>query len=104
MAGFEAKRNDLDALGITVYAASVDSGENAAKVAADLSYGLGEGVTRDMADSVGAWWNEERGIIQPTQFLFRRDGTIVQSTYSDGPLGRLNADDVAGLVNFLKPA
>jgi hypothetical protein len=31
----------------------------------------------------------------------RRDGSIIQSTYSDGPLGRLLAEDVLGLVNFL---
>jgi peroxiredoxin len=86
---------------VSIYAASVDTGENASEVAADLSYPLGQGVSREIADSLGAWWEDRRGIIQPTQFLMRRDGSIIQSTYSDGPLGRLDAPDVCGLVNFL---
>lgn len=86
---------------MSIYAASVDTGEKASEVAADLSYPVGQGVSREIADLLGAWWEDRRGIIQPTQFLLRRDGSIVQSTYSDGPLGRLDAADVCGLVNFL---
>lgn len=87
---------------MTVYAASVDTGENAKTVADELSFAVGEGVTQTDAEAVGAWWETRRGIIQPTQFLFRADGTIVQSTYSDGPLGRILADDACRLVGFLK--
>ena len=102
MAGFEAKKEELAELGVSVYAASVDTGEDAQTVASEVSFPVGAGVTRETAEIVGGWWNEDRKIIQPTQFLFRGDGTIVQSTYSDGPLGRLDADDVLGLVGFLK--
>jgi peroxiredoxin len=91
----------LQKLGVSVYAASVDTGENSAKTADDLSFPIGEGVSRATADLLGAWWEERRAIIQPTQFLIRTDGTIVQSTYSDGPLGRIDAADVCGLVGFL---
>ncbi len=84
-----------------MYAASVDTGENATKMAADKSFPIGEGVTRGDVDTIGGWWEERRSIAQPSQFLMRRDGTIVQSTYSDGPLGRMDAGDVCGLVNFL---
>lgn len=86
---------------MSVFAASVDSGENAAKIANDVSYAVGEGVTREQADLIGAWWEERRSIVQPSQFVMRRDGTIIQATYSDGPLGRLDAADVCGLVNFI---
>jgi len=101
LAGFEEQKDELDKLGVSVFAASVDSGEDAENVAKDLSFGLGAGVDRATADRLGAWWEERRSIIQPTQFLMRRDGTIVQSTYSDGPLGRIDAADVCALVNFL---
>lgn len=84
-----------------MFAASVDTGENAAKIANDVSYAVGEGVTREQADSIGAWWEERRSIVQPSQFVMRRDGTIIQATYSDGPLGRVDAADVCGLVNFI---
>lgn len=66
-----------------------------------MSFPIGAGVTREQAEAIGAWWEDRRGIVQPSQFLMRRDGSIIQSTYSDGPLGRLLAEDVLGLVNFL---
>lgn len=86
---------------MSVYAASVDTGENSSKVADELSFPVGEGVTRELADSIGAWWEDRRNIIQPSEFLMRGDGTIIQASYSDGPLARTQAEDVCGLVNFL---
>ncbi len=70
-------------------------------MASEVSFPIGAGVTREQAEAIGAWWDDGRSIVQPAQFLIRRDGTIVQSTYSDGPLGRLLAEDVLGLVKFL---
>lgn len=102
MADFESHKAALAEAGVNVYAASVDTGEHAAEVAGEVSFPLGEGVTREVADALGAWWEERRGIVQPSQFLFRRGGGIVQVTYSDGPLGRLQAEDVGKLVAFLK--
>lgn len=102
MVGFEAKRDELAALGVSVYAASVDTGEQAAEVAAEISFPLGEGVSPAIAEILDAWWEDRRSIIQPTQFVLRGDGSIVQSTYCDGPLGRLDPADVCGLVGFLK--
>ena len=102
MAGFEEKRSELDALGVSVFAASVDTGDKAQEVADEVSFPVAGGVTRELADSLGAWWEEKRGFVQPSEFLMRGDGTIVQSSYSDGPLARLQAEDVCALVNFLK--
>ena len=102
MAGFEEKRNELEALGVSVLAGSVDTGDKAQEVASELSFPVAEGVSRASADALGAWWEEKRGIVQPSEFLMRRDGTIVQSSYSDGPLARTQAEDVCALVNFLK--
>lgn len=101
MAGYEESKEELQKLGVSVFAASVDTGDNAAKIANDMSYAIGQGVTRNDADTIGGWWEERRSIVQPSQFLMRRDGSIIQSTYSDGPLGRLDAADVCGLVNFV---
>ena len=102
MAGYEAKRQELAALGVSVYAGSVDTGDKAQEVASDVSFPIAQGVTRDTANRIGAWWEERRGIVQPSEFLVRRDGTILQSSYSDGPLARTRAEDVCALVNFLK--
>ncbi len=102
MAGYEAKRDELAALSVSVYAASVDTSEKAQEVANDVSFPIAQGVTRDTADRIGAWWDDRRGIVQPSEFVIRRDGTILQSSYSDGPLARTQAEDVCRLVNFLK--
>lgn len=101
MAGYEENKDELEKLGVAVFAASVDSGEDARKLADKVSFAIGEGVTRETAAVIGAWWGEEKGIVQPSQFLVRRDGTVIQSTYSDGPLGRMDAADVCGMVKFL---
>ena len=91
----------MQKLGVTVYAASAETGDDAKRVADDVSFSVGEGVTRKTAGEIGGWWEDKRSIVQPTEFLIRKDGTIVQSTYSDGPLGRIDAADVCGLVTYL---
>lgn len=58
------------------------------------------GVSREIADSLGSWWEERRQIIQPTEFILDTENKVVGSSYSDGPLGRLDAVDVVGLINF----
>ena len=100
MAAFEKARPDLEALGIKVVAASVDPLDKAKEVAADLSFPIGYGVTRAMADQLGSWWEERRGIIQPSEFLVAADGKVRSATYSSGPIGRVEAGDVVKLVNF----
>ena len=102
MVGFENEKEKLNELGVTVFAASVDSLEDASTVQNDVSFPIGHSVSKSQADSLGAWWNEERAFMQPSQFLMKANGDIIQSTYSDGPLGRLLAGDVCGLVGFLR--
>ena len=84
-----------------MFAGSVDKLEDATTVQNELSFPVAHSVSRQTADTLDAYWNEEREIIQPTQFVMRGDGTIIQATYSDGPLGRILADDVCRLVTFL---
>lgn len=100
MAGFEKAKPELDALGIKVVAASVDPIDKAREVAADLSFPMAYGVTRAQADQLGAWWEERRSIIQPSEFLVAADGKVRSATYSSGPIGRVDAADVVKLVAF----
>ena len=100
MAGFEKLKPELDALGVKVVAASIDPKDKAAEVAADLSFPVGYGVTREMADQLGAWWEERRGIIQPSEFLLGADNRVRSATYSSGPIGRVDAADVVKIINF----
>ena len=100
MAGFEKLKPGLDALGVKVVAASIDSLDKAKEVAAELSFPVGYGVTRAQADQLGSWWEERRSIIQPSEFLVAADGKVRSATYSSGPIGRVDAADVVKLVNF----
>jgi hypothetical protein len=87
-------------LGAKVLAASVDSLDKAREVAAEVSFPIGYGVSRDIAETLGAWWEERRSIIQPAEFLVGVDNKIVVSSYSDGPLGRIEGADVVKLIRF----
>jgi peroxiredoxin len=100
LAAFEKARPELEALGIKIVAASVDPLDKAKEVAAELSYPVGYGVTRTMAEQIGAWWEERRSILQPSEFLVGADGKVRASTYSSGPIGRVDPADVIRLVNF----
>ena len=103
MVAFEEKRDELAEVGVTVYAASVDSEEKSTEVAASgITFPLGWGVSREIGDRLGSWWDEKRDYMQPSEFVLRQDGRILQSSYSSGPLARTDADDVLSLVRFLK--
>ena len=100
MAGFSKLKPELDALGVKVVAASTDPLDKAKEVAAELSFPVAYGVTREMADRIGAWWEDRRGIIQPSEFVVDASGKVRSATYSSGPIGRVDAADVVKLVNF----
>ncbi len=103
MAAFEEKKQALADLGVKIFAASVDSEEKTAEVAeSGISFPLGFGVTRDDGHALGSWWEDKRDFIQPSEFVFRRNAQIVQSSYSSGPLARTSPDDVLALLGFLK--
>lgn len=100
MAGFEALRAELAALGASVVAASTDPVDKAREAAQSLSFPVCWGVTREQADAIGAWWEERRAIVQPSEFLLDAQGRVVTSTYSAGPIGRVDAADVVKLIRF----
>lgn len=91
---------ELEALEATVYAVSVDSLEHAQEVAAKgLTFQVAYGATKDVADSIGAWWSEDRGgYIQPSEFLLGRGGIVLGSMYASGPVGRMGADEAIRLI------
>ena len=100
MAGFEKAKQDLEAVGAKVVVASVDPLDKAKEVAAEVSYPVAYGATREMADRIGAWWEERRGIVQPAEFVVGANGKVMASSYSSGPIGRIDAADVVKLINF----
>lgn len=93
-------KGELDALRAKIVAASVDPIDKAREVAGEVSFPIGYGVTRAIADRIGAFWEDRRNIIQPAEFLLGADNKIVASSYSDGPLGRIDGADVVKLIRF----
>lgn len=103
MDGFSRNKAALADAGVGfILAASVDTGEAAREVAAGLDFPVAEGLTRDQARVLDAWWEDRRNIIQPSEFVVNRKGRVVTSTYSSGPIGRMDAEDVVRLVRFLE--
>jgi len=101
LAGFEFWKTQIAAVGVKVFAASVDPIDKAKEVAAGLTFPIiGYGVTRAQADQLGSWWEDRRGIVQPSEFIVGADGKILMSAYSSGPLSRLEPMDVVRWVNF----
>ena len=83
-------------------AASIDTGDTSKEVADGIDFPVAEGVTKAQADSLGSWWEDRRGIIQPSEFLLNADGKVLTSSYSSGPLGRMDAEDVIKMVGFME--
>ncbi len=103
MSSFEEKKRELADLGVSVYAAAVDPEEKCKEVAdSGISFPIGFGVSREIGDELGAWWDERRDFIQPSEFVISRDGKVLCSTYSSSPIGRLDPGDVISLLGFIE--
>ncbi len=89
--------------GVEVIAASVDSRDDAADTVDDLeldfpvAWGLDAG---EIVRRYGAYAHED-GYLQPLNILLL-DGEIEQVTYSSGPLGRLQPDEVLDWVEYVE--
>ncbi len=96
--------DELKAPKIDVVGLSVDPLEKSREVVeqSGLAYPLAYGLkVPEDAERIGAWWEQRRGIIQPSEFLLDSARRVASATYSTGPVGRLKAEDVITLVKFL---
>ena len=78
MAAYEAAKDELTAHDVTVYAVSADNEEQAREVQGKgLSFPVAYGATKSDADTIGAWWSDDRGgYVQPAEFLLSRGGVV----------------------------
>jgi len=102
LAGFEKQLKELQALDVSIVAGSVDDEEKAGEIAADLSYPIAHGVTKEQADMLGSFWEDRRSIIQPSEFILDGDGNILDLMYAAGPIGRLGAEETVSYIEFLE--
>ncbi|MBL6864344.1 MAG: hypothetical protein ISQ90_06090 [Rhodospirillales bacterium] len=95
-------KDQLEERDIRVFAASVDPEDKAREVAQDVSFPIGYGANEEHRDFMGSWWEERRGLIQPSEFIVNKEGKVVTSSYSSGPIGRIDAADVIKMIDFLE--
>jgi peroxiredoxin len=105
LAGFQRASEKLAATGIKVVALSVDDEATTAGTVEKhkLSFPIGHSADVDKVAAItGAYTNETPRYLQATGFVLAPDGRILNAVYSSGPLGRLVAEDVIGMVAYLK--
>jgi peroxiredoxin len=96
----EFKKENVD-----VVALSVDTFDKAKetvdklKLTFPVAYGLE--APRD-AEKIGAFWDAQRKIIQPANFVLDSEKKVVDASYSIGPVGRIVAADALSHIQFFK--
>lgn len=89
---------------MTVVALSADHAEEARAMAEDhdvafqVVYGLDP---VEDAERIGAYHDEEKGIIQPAGFVLKGD-EVRMAVYANGPIGRLWADETLKQIDQLR--
>lgn len=105
LGAFQRASQKLADAGIKIVALSVDD-EAATRSTIEkfkLSFPVGHSADADKVASItGAYTNESPRYLQSTGFLLAPDGKILNAVYSSGPIGRLVAEDVIGMVAYLK--
>lgn len=97
----------FEGMNINVFALSADSLDEAKRTVSrhgltiPVAYGLTPG---DVAASHGAYTGDDGdgAYLQATGFVLRPDGTVALAVYSSGAVGRLNAADVLGFIQYLR--
>ena len=79
----------------------MDSQEKTREVAEPLSFPVAYGVTREIGNALGSWWDERRDFIQPSEFVLNRQGKVMFSTYSNSPVGRMDPAETLTLIKYL---
>ena len=100
MDGFSEIKKDLADRNVTFVAASSDAQDKAAEMAANIGFPVGHSVDKALIGSVGGTYEDARAFAQPSEFILDPDNTIVQASYSDGPLARTEASDALKFIDF----
>ncbi len=97
--------NIADKEDVKIFAGSVDSLDKAKEAIekASATYPVAYGMDAiEISKITGAYYDQEKIYLHPTGFLIRPDNTIDVACYSSGPVGRIVAKNVLGLVKFYK--
>jgi peroxiredoxin len=105
LGGFQRASEKLAENNIKVVSLSVD-GEATTKGTIEkyrLGFPVGHSADADRVAAItGAYTNEAPRYLQSTGFLLDPNGHVLNAVYSSGPIGRLVAEDVIGMVAYLR--
>ena len=104
MADYQAHLVELDALGASVYALTTDPADKVKETIAKNSIAypiLYEMDGPKTAEVLGAYYEERRNTIQPTNFILAPGGKVVNLSYASGPVGRITASDALSHIEFV---
>lgn len=99
MADFEQNAEALKGIGAQIIAISVDPEDKAQEVADTVSFPVAHSVSRQTTDSIDSWWNDNRGFVQPSEFILNADNEVVFASYS---AGRLDAEDAIKMIGYME--
>ena len=104
MADFDKRLDEFARRGAAVVGASADDYADAGRSASELglrlplAYGLD---ARDFSTHTGAFFSDAKGFLHSTGFVIGADGVIAEALYSTSGVGRLNARETLGLLDYL---
>lgn len=102
---FQRALESLDELGAAVVAVSVDDEATTAALIEKhhLAFPVGHSAdAHELATATGAFVNPDPTYVQSTGFILDPEGKVVLSVYSSGAIGRLVAEDVVGMLRYLR--
>lgn len=105
LAAFQRAHARLAAVDANVVALSVDDEATTADLVAKhgIEFPVGHSAdARAVAEATGAFVNPEPLYLQSTGFVLDPSGNLIVAVYSTGAIGRLVADDVAGLIRYVR--
>jgi len=105
LAGFQRASEKLAETGIKVVSLSVDDEATTKGTIEKFKLRFPVGHSADagrIAAVTGAYTNDSPRYLQSTGFLLDPNGHVLNAVYSSGPIGRLVAEDVIGMVAYLK--
>lgn len=83
-----------------VLAVSTDTPENSRKLVGkhNLDFPVLAGLSREIAEAYGLFYNEEKGHAEPAVFILLPDGTVAYASLQSGPLGRPGNEDLLRIL------
>jgi peroxiredoxin len=101
---FQRAQDSLASVEAKVVALSVDNESTSKELIAKhgLDFPVGHSAdARAVAQSTGAFVNDEPLYLQSTGFVLNPAGQIIVSVYSSGAIGRLVPEDVVGMLQYM---